>query len=209
MAASPPDVTFRSDLIGPRLVVWNVLLQCLDSIQLSAGPDEFRWNLHPNGNFSIGSLYNATIQSDIPVNSNKKIGKMKIPLKTKIFGGYLRRGVILTKNSLVKCNWQGSIYAVCVLHQDETINHVFFQCGFAKSIWSLIQVATSLYPPTSVTNIFGNLLHDIDLRFGTFIRVRAFAMICSLWLCRNDKVFNDKNYSLLQVLYRCIGILRL
>jgi hypothetical protein len=97
MAISPPDVTFRSDLIGLRLVAWNALLQCLDSIQLSAGPDEFRWNLHPNEIFSVGSLYNATIQSNIPVNSNKKIWKIKIPFKTKIFGGYLRRGVILTK----------------------------------------------------------------------------------------------------------------
>jgi hypothetical protein len=49
MATSPPDVTFRRDLIGPRLVAWNVLIQCLDSIQLSAGPDEFHWNLYPNG----------------------------------------------------------------------------------------------------------------------------------------------------------------
>jgi hypothetical protein len=34
MATSPPDVTFRRDLIGPRLVVWNALLQRLDSIQV-------------------------------------------------------------------------------------------------------------------------------------------------------------------------------
>jgi hypothetical protein len=61
MATSPPDVTFRRDLIGPRLVAWNELLQCLDSIQLSVGPDEFHWNLHPNGNFYVGSLYKAII----------------------------------------------------------------------------------------------------------------------------------------------------
>jgi hypothetical protein len=61
MATSPPDVTFRRDLIGPRLVTWNAQLQHLDSIQLSARPDEFRWNLHPNGKFSVGSLYKAII----------------------------------------------------------------------------------------------------------------------------------------------------
>jgi hypothetical protein len=38
--------------------------------------------------------------------------------------------------------------------------------------------------------------------------VGAIAVIWSLWLCRNDKVFNDKNYSLLQVIYRCTAILR-
>jgi hypothetical protein len=50
------------------------------------------------------NLYKAIIQSDIPVNSNKKIWKLKIPLKTKIFGWYLRRGVILTKDNLFKRN---------------------------------------------------------------------------------------------------------
>jgi hypothetical protein len=81
MATSPLDVTFRRDLIGPRLVAWNALLQRLDSIQLSTWPDEFRWNLHPNGKFSVGLLYNTIIQSDIPVDNNKKIWKMEIPLK--------------------------------------------------------------------------------------------------------------------------------
>jgi hypothetical protein len=94
-------------------------------------------------------------------------------------------------------------------HQDETINHLFFQCRFARSIWSLNQVASSLYPPTSVANIFGNCLHGIDLRFRMLIRVGALVVIWLLWLCRNDKVFYDKKCSLLQVLYRCTGILHL
>jgi hypothetical protein len=32
---------------------------------------------------SVGSLYNAIIQSDISVDNNKKLWKMKIPYKTK------------------------------------------------------------------------------------------------------------------------------
>jgi hypothetical protein len=112
------------------------------------------------------------LQSDIPVNSNKKIWKMKIPLKIKIFGWYLRRGVILTKDNLVKRNWHGSTQCV-FCHQDETINHLFFQCRFARCIWSPIQVASTLYPPTSVVNIFGNWLRGTDLRFRTLIRVGA------------------------------------
>jgi hypothetical protein len=206
MATSPPDVTLRRDLIGPRLAAWNALLERLEYIQLSTGPNEFRWNLHPNVRFSMGSLYNAIIQSDIPVDNNRKIWKMKIPLRTKNFGWYLRRGVILIKDNLVKQNWHGS--SRCVFcHQDETIKHLFFQCRFAKSIWSIIQVASSLYPLNSVANIFGNWLHGIDFGFKTLIRVEALAVIWSLWLCRIDKVFNEKNCSLLQVIYRCTGIL--
>jgi hypothetical protein len=94
-------------------------------------------------------------------------------------------------------------------HHDETINHLFLQCRFARSIGSPIQVASILYPPTSVANIFGNWLHGIDLKFRTLFRVGALVAVCSLWLCRNDKVSNDKNYSLFQIIYRCTGILSL
>jgi hypothetical protein len=133
---------------------------------------------------------------------------MKIPLKTKVFGWYLRRAVILTKGNLAKRNWHGN--KSCVFcHHDETIKHLFSQCRFARSIWSIIQLAFDLYPPRSVANIFGNWLHGIDNRFRTFIRVGALAVIRSLWLSRNDKVFSGKVSTPLQVIYRCTGILRL
>ena len=153
------------------------------------------------------SMYRVLIQSDVPVDNNKKIWKVKIPLKNKIFAWYLRRGVILIKDNLIKRNWHGSTQCLFCPH-DETIKHLFFQCKLARSIWSVIQIVSGLYPPCSVANIFGNWLHGIDHRFRTFLRVGALAVIWSLWLCRNDKVFNDKSTSLMQVIYRCTGTLR-
>jgi hypothetical protein len=58
---------------------------------------------------------------------------MKIPLKTKFFDWYLHRGVILTKDNLVKRNWHGSTQCV-FCHRDKTIKNLFFQCRFARSI---------------------------------------------------------------------------
>ena len=133
---------------------------------------------------------------------------MKMPLKIKKFVWYACWRVILNKDNLVKRNWNGSTKCVFCLH-NETIKHLFFDCKVARSIWSTIQIASNLYPPRSVANIFGNWLHGIDHRFRTIIRVGAIAVIWSLWLCRNDKVFNDKNVSLLQVIYRCTSLLRL
>ena len=80
---------------------------------------------------------------------------MKIPLKNKIFAWYLHRGVILTKDNLIKRNWHGSPWCV-FCHHDDTIKHLFFQCKLARSIWSVIQIASGLYSPSSVVNIFGN-----------------------------------------------------
>jgi hypothetical protein len=81
METSPPNVTFRRDLSGQRLVSWNALLQRLANIQLQPGHDEFCWNLHENGKFSIASMYNALILPDVPIKkiSNNKLWKLKIP----------------------------------------------------------------------------------------------------------------------------------
>jgi hypothetical protein len=87
MTTSHPDVTFRRDLIGQRLVAWNALLQHLATVQLSPEIDVFRWNLHKNGEFFVDSMYNALIYLNIPVDNNNMIWKMKISLKPKCLGG--------------------------------------------------------------------------------------------------------------------------
>jgi hypothetical protein len=115
--------------------------------------------------------------------------------------------IILTKYNLIKRNWHESKTCVFCSH-DETIKY-FFQYNFAYSIWSVIQATSCLYPPTSIANVFGNWVHGIDNKFKNLLRVGAMVLIWSLWLCRNDKVFDDKSSSLLQVIYRCTVTLRL
>ena len=78
---------------------------------------------------------------------------MKIPLKLEIFAWYIRKGVILRKHKLVKRNWHGSTKCV-FCPQDKTIKHLFFECKVARYIWSAIHIASNLYPPQSVANIF-------------------------------------------------------
>jgi hypothetical protein len=103
LESSPTSVTFGRSLVGPRQALWNDLFHRLDLVHSTHGSGIFRWNLIENGIFSVPSMYNALIQHDIPVDSNKKNWKMKIPLKTKVFAWYLRRGVILTEDNRVRC----------------------------------------------------------------------------------------------------------
>ena len=93
----------------------------------------FRWTLNENGRFSVDSMYRALIQSNVSVDKYEKLWKMNISLKIKIFLRYARRGVILTKNNLVKRNWKGITKCAFYLH-DETIKHLFFECKIARSI---------------------------------------------------------------------------
>jgi len=137
METSPPNVSFRRDLIGPRLAAWNTLLGRLDAVQLMEGSDEFHWKLNVNGKFSVDSMYRALVHTEMPVDNNNKIWKMKVPLKNKIFAWYLHKGIVLTKDNLAKQNWHGNQQCVFCRH-NETIKHLFFQCSFTRSIWSVI-----------------------------------------------------------------------
>jgi hypothetical protein len=97
-----------------------------------------RW-LQENGKKFVASMYNALISPDVPIDkvSNDKLWKLKILLRIKVFGWYLRKGVVLSKDNLAKRNWHGS--KKCVFcHQEKTIKHFFFQYRFARSIWSAI-----------------------------------------------------------------------
>src|ERR1041385_5306020 len=58
-------------------------------------------------------------------------------------------------------------------------------------------MASNLYQPTSVANIFGNWLNGIDNKLKTILRVGALAVIWSLWLCRNAR------YSLIKISLVC------
>jgi hypothetical protein len=128
------------------------------------------------------------MHSDVP-NLNKRLWKLKVPLKIKIFLWYLRRGVVLTKDNLAKCNWQGSILC-CFCHKDETIQHLFFDCPLARSIWSIIQVSTNIYLPHSVSNMFGTWGLDKDVK--SLVLAGAAAICWAIWRCRNDIVFDQK-----------------
>ena len=56
-------------------------------------------------------------------------------------------------------------------------------------------------------NIYGHCLDRIPN--STLVKVGASALLWSLWLCRNDCVFNGKISSPMQVIYRCTHWLRM
>jgi hypothetical protein len=64
---------------------------------------------------------------------------MKVPLKIKVFIWFLHWKVILTKDNLVKRNWNGH-ESCCFCDNKESIQHLFFDCPLAKIIWRIILI---------------------------------------------------------------------
>ena len=106
----------------------------------------------------------------------------------------IQRGVILIKdNLLAKRNWSGSKKCpFCDLN--ETIQHLFFDCQHAKTIWRVVHVATGLTPPKSIRHMLRNWLTGISKQERSLIFVGAAALMWAICCTRNDLTFEKKIY---------------
>jgi hypothetical protein len=109
----------------------------------------------------------------------KYIWKIKVPFKIKNFMWFLHRKVILTKDNLVKKNWQGNT-SCCFCDKEEFIQHLFFEYPLAKIVWRLVYMTFGIPPPKNVKNLFGNWLAGIDKIHVKQIRVSVRAIIWAL-----------------------------
>ena len=115
----------------------------------------FRWGLNQNGIFKVRTMYNAMTTGSIW--SNRLLWKLKLPLKIKIFLWYLNKGVTLTKDNLVRRNWTGST-SCAFCNREETIQHLFFECHYAKFLWRALQITFGIHSPTSINDMFTSWL---------------------------------------------------
>jgi hypothetical protein len=59
---------------------------------------------------------------------------------------------------------------------NESVQHLFFDCHFAKFIWRIVHVSFNLLPPTSVHNIFISWLEGINRKLKSRIIVGGSAL---------------------------------
>jgi hypothetical protein len=134
----------------------------------------------------------------------KYLWKLKIPLKIKKFMWFLSNKVLLTKDNLAKRNWVGCAKC-CFCGEQESIEHLFISCPFARLLWRVVNFTYNLPSPTNIRNMFGNWLNGVDRNSKARIRIGVSALCWSIWRCRNDIVFNKKRtFNFLQVIHMMV-----
>jgi hypothetical protein len=98
------NITFRRALVGDKLQRWNELVAKVAFVQLDYQRDSIKWNITKQETFTVKSMYQNLV-NQIAFPPNKSVWELKIPLKIKVFVWFLRKGVILTKDNLLKRNW--------------------------------------------------------------------------------------------------------
>jgi hypothetical protein len=72
----------------------------------------------------------------------------------------------------------------------EMIQHLFFDCTLAKFIWRIIQLIFRLGVPTTMRNVFGACVQNMNIRSKHILYIGIGVMFWRMWLRRNDNIFN-------------------
>jgi len=149
----PLNISFRRNMVGDKLRLWNDLVNQVINVRLGDSEDSWVWTLDTKNIFSVKTMYNSMMLSGF-LPRRFIVWKLKIPLKIKIFLWYLEKGVTLTKDNLIKRKWKGNSLC-CFCNNTETIQHLFFDCHVAKFVWNSIYFTFGIQPPSNITDMLG------------------------------------------------------
>lgn len=137
------------------------------------------------------SFYNQLIVNNLNF-PFKCMWKVKVPPKIKVFVWLIMRNSILTKDNLLRRGWSGD--ANCVFcGKEESVDHLFLNCSVAKFLWGILQTCFGF---GALPDNMKTLWTDWISRFGKEKRkklcVGIFALLWSIWTCRNDICFERR-----------------
>lgn len=170
--------------MGNTLTQWNEIKTLCADLILTEEKDKLTWALNANGRFSVKSLYEQMILSSVNF-PFKFLWKINVPPKIRVFVWLLVRNSVLTKDNLLKRGWVGD--SKCVFcGKDEMVDHIFLQCPVAKFLWCEIQI------PSNMNVLLTSWLSSLGKIRKRKIYVGIFALMWSIWTCRNDMCFECK-----------------
>jgi hypothetical protein len=75
--------------------------------------------------------------------------------------------------------------------QHESIQHLCFNCHFAKFLWRAIQATFNIDVPTSVAHVCNGWATGLGNHFRNLVLVGMTALVWALWTSRNDIVLKN------------------
>jgi hypothetical protein len=185
-----------------RLLLQNASLQ-VDRV------DRRLWRLETSSIYTVRSAYNFLTDTapvdaamSVPVSS---LWLKEVPLNVVLFVWRLLRDRLPTKDNLYRRHVIGSDDRSCVggCGEVETSSHLLLHCNFFGTVWNYIfrWIGVSSVLPLDVSSHFHqfSLLGGVARSRRLILQVIWFATVWEIWKERNNRVFTNKNCSILQV----------
>ena len=124
--------------------------------------------------------------------THRFLRKVKIPLRVKTFIWLILKKSILTRDVLLERG--GDCPKTCLFcGQDESINHLFFQCPLARYVWNIVSVATGIKCQFEGADFcLTDWLNGFGKNQKKKMMVGVAAILWGIWKTRNLACFENK-----------------
>lgn len=176
-----------------------ILVQLLSVVQLQESQEDcIEWKWSKSLTFSVKSAYSKW--EDKKFREYKElyaVWKNICPPKVELFAWMAVQECVSTRSVLVRrgiLNIEHGLCPFCNV-EEETPNHLLLLCNVARKVWDEVMVWWNLVwvSPASIKNLF---LFWEGFKFKNLAKscwqATFYAVLWTIWLCRNDTVFNNK-----------------
>lgn len=198
---SDPEPLFRE----VPIVALQPLLQSLPDCS-SPLEDESAWTLEKNCSFSVRSFYNFLVDGGMRSPLSSSFWKVDCPSKVTLFCWLASDNKILTLSNLAKkrCNFHNATDTCVLCYNDsETVDHLLIHCNFASRIWAFYASYLNLQSfPISLEYFWSSWIPSLDLRLRSPWDLLSRAIFWTIWLERNNRIFNCTFNSTSSILFK-------
>jgi hypothetical protein len=186
------DLSFNRSFCPAQVEEWEALKEMVANVSIGVEPDLVNWDLEKSGKFSVRSLYNFITDPGVVDCKMMDMWQTNCPLKIKNFLRLCFRGKLQSASELVGRKWPGSPYCLSCGAVEDT-NHILFNCTVARYCWCIIRDCFGVGSIPRTEDEFTDLFLKPAGAFSNKIVWFWFASFAwSLWLIRNDRIFNKK-----------------
>nr|GEU95336.1 ARID DNA-binding domain-containing protein [Tanacetum cinerariifolium] len=173
----------------------QVILKVLKDVVLFDHQDSWKWSLHAPARFFVTSVRQLVDSRILEVDHNASRWNRSVPIKVNIFLWRLSLNKLPSRiNFGIKGIDIGSVLCLICLDDVESVNHLFFSCELAKSLWDLLAKWWELD-----ILICANILEwyawldslNVPSKVSTFLEGVGGTLLWSIWSFYNRLVFSS------------------
>ena len=168
--------------------LWYELEQIASSITFSTDCDALIWKYNANGKYSASSFYSIISNRGVTLVAIPAIWSLVIPPRVHIFLWLLSNNKLMTHDNLEKRNIGKPLD--CVFCNDlESIDHLFFKCIVASSIWKSVSAFFNRDIGSDYLSVAR--LWIANKKHAALNTICAAVLWC-IWKHRNALIFDNK-----------------